>query len=235
MPSFQHSATFSAGHWWAACFCNRLVSSFNFNRHSKILIASKFPFKKANLYDKKNIEPTVQTQNIIKNFHRTSHTIRLALPFSKYTACLYKFPPNNLGVGMLAIDLPRTWFDGDKILKKEFLRLFKAKEIKHTVFFQAWHNPGLAEFAKSLAFSLNKWKSTHGSHILPKSFIKTDAWEAINLCWLHWLLDLPHLKFLWLATALISSHFLFILSVEQENNYPCTSFFSKSYVELRFL
>lgn len=38
---------------------------------------------------------------------------------------------------MLAIDLPRTWFDGDKILKKEFLRLFKAKEIKHTVFFQA--------------------------------------------------------------------------------------------------
>lgn len=137
MPSFQHSATFSAGHWWAACFCNRLVSSFNFNRHSKILIASKFPFKKANLYDKKNIEPTVQTQNIIKNFHRTSHTIRLALPFSKYTACLYKFPPNNLGVGMLAIDLPRTWFDGDKILKKEFLRLFKAKEIKHTVFFQA--------------------------------------------------------------------------------------------------
>lgn len=46
MPSFQYSVTFSAGHRWAACSCNKLVTSFNFNRRSKTLTASKFPFKK---------------------------------------------------------------------------------------------------------------------------------------------------------------------------------------------
>lgn len=47
---------------------------------------------------------------------------------------------------MSAMILPHTSLDWDQILKKNFERLFKAKETKHTVIFQARHNPWLGEF-----------------------------------------------------------------------------------------
>lgn len=139
---------------------------------------------------------------------------------------------------MSAIILLHTWLDWDQILKKDFVSLFKAKETKHTVIFQAWHTPWLAESATLVTFNWNKWKVSQWILSTAQVSYKKQCWGVLNPLLTFVLPNSDCVGYVgpWVCptwnslasatvTALISFCFLFTVWVEQASNYTHTSSF----------